>query len=103
MLRRLSLLTVIALAGGAGGGCQGSLAEREPAEEKTDFWGRRETDPKKGPVAPSFAPVVLPRQGTKPAQPEDEDSLREKREAAAADQGWQEKVALVRDLVGSGE
>jgi hypothetical protein len=99
----LPVLALLALAGGAGGGCQGALAAREPAEEKTDFWGRREADPKNGPLPPSFAPVVIPRAGAKHAEPEDENSLRERREADAADQGWQEKVALVRELVGSGE
>src|SRR5262245_33913958 len=103
MLRRPSLLAVIALSRAWGAGCQGSLTGAKAKEEpKTDCWGRRERDPKDEPLPPSFEPIVLPRPGAK-AAPTDEAGLREKREADAADAGWQEKVLLVKELVGSGE
>jgi hypothetical protein len=102
MRSSLCLLTVIGLAGGAGAGCQGSATPADD-EPKRDFWGRTERDPKDDPVPPSFDPIVLPRPGARASGEEDESSLSERRAADAADAGWQEKLALVRELIGSGE
>jgi hypothetical protein len=107
--RSLTLLAILGLAGGAGAGCQAGLSgdaeTHRPGDEPRSFLAGNDarTEDPNGPVAPSFDPIVMPRPGAKGALPEDEASLRERREADAADAGWQEKTALVKDLIGSGE